>query len=385
VKLQQINDDDVDGTQRLPDCPSFRLSASSLPMLRGESQSSPNLPEGTKHKPPVRSASTAGHLQVPNGSQTHLRTPPQTDDELEDIKLAVPAFLPNSDSQDSINTLSASNCKCASDSSYTLVYQCTLPSDIPQLWRVWQCLTAEGSVFLDYLAEVQKVTKLKFSPWSPPGDPAGELENVVPVEEMVGSQFAPALENIAAGYYRKSERLLPLNHGIPFLPKTAVGHEEFRILHVDGSRELCIANNALLLVLGVETNLKFCLKAINENETSLDVYANVNVTGKGKFNPPKGINLFKLGITERSTLEGIKSYYEQMEKYFRKKLPKPVPVGLECKCESLHGSNYRKIFSTTTDMRLPKLWYELQSTTAGSSLMHYMSKEAHWKGKLLQT
>ena len=273
-KVKEINLADLNGTQRLPDCPSFK-SRKKMYNMADLSISTPELSTYRKSGSDLLRVNTTGR----NNSRVSM--PTLGDDEPRNITLIVPQFDTNSD-QSSIN--SPSKCGCSDDCDLNLIHESVYPLPIDVIWKEWQCITADGSVFLDFLYEVQKISKLKLTPWVPEHHSGKDLVAVEDIEN--GDEFQPNLGNMRAGWYRKTERLLPLNHGIPFIPKTAVGIDTARILHIKGDSELCVFTFGQLQALGLNTTIKFCLKS-SDGSTTFKVYGKAQATGKGKINPPK--------------------------------------------------------------------------------------------------
>ena len=275
-KVKEINLADTNGTQRLPDCPSFK-SKSKMYNRPDLSISTPELSTLSREKgSDLLRVNTLGR----NVSRTSMPALNENE-ELHDITLIVPT----AESSDSSSVLSRgiSKCSCADDTDLSLIHESVYPLTIQAIWNEWQCITAEGSIFLDFLYEVQKISKLKLTPWTPEHSPDEDLKYV---EDAFEDGFAPDLSQLKAGYFRRTERLLPLNHGIPFIPKTAVGTDFVKIIHVLDDKELCVFTAGALHALGLETTIKFCLKG-NGNSTVFRVFGLAKATGKGKINPPK--------------------------------------------------------------------------------------------------
>ena len=365
-KVKEINAADASGTQRHPDCPSFKSKSAFY-----------NLPEMASSTPELSvqmNTKGAGMLRVNTTGRNSSRVSMpalREDDELKDIKLIVP-------STDNHFVSVTSKCTCSDDNELQLVHESVYPLSLSTIWNEWQCITSEGTVFLDFLYEIQKVTKLKLTPWVAEHVPSQDLRNAVPVEDIIESEFEPRLADIKPGYHRKTERLLPLNHGIPFIPKTAVGTDVVKVLHVLGENELCVYTIGTLNALGLDTIVRFCLKG-NESSTVLKVYANAKATGKGKINPPKSTYSL-VGLMEKGTIEGIKSYYSDMNKYFKKRLADIKPVAPKpCRCSSILGEKFNYLFNDALNSNIESLWNDMFTVTGNRGLAHYISKELHWK------
>ena len=85
---------------------------------------------------------------------------------------------------------------------------------------------------------------------------------------------------LKVGMFRKTTRVLPLKHGLPFIPKTSPGLNTFTIDTVS-KNHLCVHNTAHIVFLGVITNLKICISQVSPGKCEMNVFINIEFTGKG--------------------------------------------------------------------------------------------------------
>jgi GRAM domain len=178
----------------------------------------------------------------------------------------------------SSTTLTTEECKCSQDpSSQLLISNMKLPFPLKVLWKEWFDTTTGGNSFCKFLVDHEKITNLQVSSWND--------TEIVAFEDIqcTGIEF----ENVKVGMTKHTSRIIPLKHGIPFVPKTSLALNTFTINSV-GSDHLCVQNDAVISLMGICTNLKICLKQ-DGNETRLDLYLNLEMTGKAKFNIPKAL------------------------------------------------------------------------------------------------
>ena len=202
--------------------------------------------------------------------------------------LEVPDALPGLPSASSTATLTQDDCKCGGDSKYKhLVEGLMLPFSLKVLWKEWFAPGSGGNAFIRFLVESEGITDIEVAPWASQDDVSGK--ETVPLEEIgCDGAFQVPYTQVKPGLYRMTSRLIPLKHGIPFVPKVSPALNTFTVTSC-GERHLAVQNDAILAVLGIHTNLKICLIETKDNECKLDVYVNLEFSGKGKINVPRAL------------------------------------------------------------------------------------------------
>jgi hypothetical protein len=290
IKHIQINKDDPDGQRRLPNVLVEKKSIYLRPnnsdgLLNASRQSrivsSPQLsietsrdllpkPEDERDEPPrgifAKRANTTSRLPSPSSSRPSSPTP---DDSVSQIPR-----------HNSSVTLIDAECECKEEG-YQMMHESVIQGSLPLIWKQWFSFNGD-CLFVQYLQTIQKITDIKVTNWVASGRDVGEF---VPVAE-----FRDPLEykDIHEGFHRKSTRMIPLNHGLPFIPKQTTALNDFEVLHISENR-LGVQNMANIVAIGIVTNLRYCFTQINESQTRMQLYGQIVFTGKGKFSVPPGI------------------------------------------------------------------------------------------------
>lgn len=283
---------------------------------------------------------------------------------------SIPATLSNS----SLNTLNqqydASECRCSNEGAFEKIFESELDFSIETLWREWFCTPTEGNTFLRFLLNEQSVTSLEIAPWATPGDTKGE--ETVPLDQIgCDGNFCPEFSSVKSGMYRKSTRVLPLKHSIPFVPKSTPGANNWSILAV-GAKNLCIRNEATIYLMGIVTDVKICLEETGLNKSLLKVYVNLIFTGRGKINVPKS-------LAEKGTMDGIKLFYTDLVAYFSKNIENTIHI--LCTCEKMADKEGLKPIyqSEYLPISIEDLWSQLFLVPiAGNTFTKYIESRAGW-------
>ena len=286
-----------------------------------------------------------------------------------DLDVNIPPTVSNS----SLNTLNemSGECECTKDKDYEKVFESEIFLPLETLWKEWFCTPSVGTAFLRFLLNQQNITCLEIAPWAYPGDKSGE--ETVPLDRIdYESNFTPKFSSIKPGLYRKSTRVLPLKHSIPFVPKSTPGANEWSILSVT-PKKLCVRNEATIYLMGIVTDLKLCLEETAPNTTLLKVYVKLIFTGKGKINVPKS-------LAEKGTLDGIKSFYAELTEYLMKDIEE-TPHSL-CSCSKLGEQEGLKTMfqSDYLPISIEDVWNQLLVPIGGNAFITYVEGRAGWKG-----
>lgn len=292
-----------------------------------------------------------------------------------------------SKSGDSLNTLSNSgqaqaslkndqeNCQCNKSTDYELAHESTLPFSIETLWNEWFCTPSEGNAFYRFLINDEKVTAIEVGPWAPAGDASG-IETI-PLDQINGSKdYCPEFSSLKVGMNRRITRVIPLKHSIPFVPKSTPGEANFSILSV-GPKSLCMRAESSIILMGIMTDLKFCLAEERPGECRLKVYLKIEFTGKGKINVPKA-------LAEKSTAQGVQTFYENLTAYFKKNIQ--VGHTATCSCEKLGQQENLDVWysSDFLPISIEEVWEKLfQVPTTGNVFTKYVQGRAGWTGILM--
>jgi hypothetical protein len=237
------------------------------------------------------------------------------------------------------------DCDCKEDG-YNLMHESIIQAPLSTIWKQWFSFEKEG-LFVQYLHTVQKITDLKFSNWVPEGQDDDEC---IPVEQVACNV---AWDAVKPGMHRKSSRMVPLNHGMPFIPKQTVALNDFKVLHASESK-LGVQNIANIVAVGIMTNLKYCFTQLNDQQTKFQLYGQIIFTGKGKFSVPQGI-LNSLVLAEKSTIQGVLTFYEQLKEFLALYLK--VAPSASCSCLTMIDSDgYQPLVNTTMSMDIKSLW-----------------------------
>ncbi|KAJ3306694.1 Protein Aster-A [Kappamyces sp. JEL0829] len=282
--------------------------------------------------------------------------------------------LPNSPSKDSIDTLGqpSSECTCDSLAGYDKVYEGTIPFSLETIWKEWFCAPAGGNAFVRFLMGPQDITEVEIAPWAKNGDKAGE--DCVPLDNVGGGDFEPAFSSIKPGMYKKTSRLLPLKHGIPFIPKSTPGLDTYTVLHVDAN-ELCIKDEANIVLMGILTNVNVCLKQVAPNQCQMKVYMELIFTGKGKINAPRA-------LAEKSTIDGVKSFYRDIVSFFEKEIDNTDLESVACNCDQLAKENQWDCIYTSDvlPISIAEFWKDVFAVAStGNAFTRFVHEYAGWK------
>ena len=85
---------------------------------------------------------------------------------------------------------------------------------------------------------------------------------------------------------------------------------------------------------------------------------------------------------EKGTIEGVKSYYQDMNAFFKKRLSDikiPTIEVPRCDCDTLITNGHSLVFDKIVEGKLEQIWKDLYAISGNRGLAHYISKEPHWK------
>ncbi|KAI8893789.1 hypothetical protein BC833DRAFT_268101 [Globomyces pollinis-pini] len=229
------------------------------------------------------------------------------------------------------------------------VHESILPFSIDTLWNEWFNIPGTGNTFTNYLLGPEKVQNLEIGPWVL-NNPT-EMDKLLPLGHRENGMYHPDLTSLQEGYERKTTRNNPLNHGLPFIPKTAQNIESFKIIHRDDDT-LCVFTDAHLPVMGIITQCHVCLVQLSPSQTQLKAYMKVIFTGKGKYPVPKA-------LAEKSAIEGVALFYQNLTQYFIDSIVES-PLGAEqmCECVQLEKDGYKTVLETEIHVPIAVLWLE---------------------------
>ncbi|KAJ3271354.1 hypothetical protein HDV01_006859 [Terramyces sp. JEL0728] len=187
-----------------------------------------------------------------------------------------------------------------------------IPMDV--IWKQ-AFISKQDTIFMNYNISEGGWTEILFEPWLEEGE-NGEL---TPLEKMSTPNFTPEYSAVKAGFHRRTKCVVPLKHGIPFVPKTAVTTGSEIVLRVAESN-FCVDVNTCV-DLGIVNDLRICFSKVNENKTKLRIL--IKVTVKSKIIPK--------GTAEKNTFENVRKVYtdifSQIEKYHASG-EKTIPVAI---------------------------------------------------------
>lgn len=276
--------------------------------------------------------------------------------------------LPQSDSNDSMNTLTS--CKCGEDPKYDKIHDTTLPFPLALIWKEWLAPIRGGNVFTNFLMDEEKITDLAIAPWKMADDPSGAV--TMPLGAMDGPGYGIPFADVREGMYRTTTRVLQLKHGIPFVPKTTPGLNTFKVQSV-GTKHICFRNCADIVAMGIVTYLRICIVETELNVCRVSVYLELVFTGKGKVNVPKA-------LAEKPTLAGIKLFYVNLMTYFRKHIKIGSPEDPVCHCADLVKDGFEMIYKTELPISVEKLWSEVYMVYPGGNAFTRAMDVEGWKG-----
>ncbi|KAJ3254681.1 hypothetical protein HK103_007020 [Boothiomyces macroporosus] len=279
-------------------------------------------------------------------------------------------------SEFSLNSVKDEDCLCDQDKEATEIHNSMIPMDILTLWKEWLCVPSGGNTNSKFLVENQKIADIMFGPWVPENSP--NVEELLPLGQAGGPQYEPEYTSVKEGYVRKSTKSMPLNHGIPFVPKTTQSIETMKITKIT-EKSLCIVVEATMPLMGIDSVVKLCLSERDSKQTHLKAFAKFVFTGNGKLPVPKM-------VAEKSAYDGVRNYYNEFASFISENLEQPsgAPASdQECTCITLNDSDgYKTLMEEVYTIPIDVVWKQAFISKQNTVFMNYNITEGGWTGTL---
>ncbi|KAJ3320940.1 hypothetical protein HDV06_004718 [Boothiomyces sp. JEL0866] len=314
-----------------------------------------------------------------NSQLERARTAPQLDTDSSPMSTINEARPSVTTSEFSLNSSQKDeDCLCDQDKEATEIHNSVIPMDILSLWREWLCVPSGGNRNSKFLAENQKISDIMFGPWVPENSP--NVEQLIPLGQAGGPQYEPEYSTVKEGYVRKSTKSMPLNHGIPFVPKTTQSIEVMKITKI-AEKSLCLVVDAKMPLMGIDSVVKLCLSENDCKQTHLRAYAKFVFTGNGKLPVPKM-------VAEKSAYDGVRNFYNEFASYMSEKLevPSGAPIaGQECTCITLNDTDgYKTLMEEVYNIPISDVWKQAFISKQDTIFMNYNINEGGWTDVLFE-